>query len=109
MKKRFSIIIGLVVLLTFIISSCMNFNISDVINNDTSKADFSGSESYSHYFNNELSSRKFNNDELVVGYEETGANVNEIILKNFKGATIEKDIRKLNAVLLKLDTDIMDV
>ncbi|POZ92854.1 S8 family serine peptidase [Petrotoga halophila] len=107
MKKRFSIIIGLVVLLTFIISGCMNLNISDVINNDTSETDFSGSESYLPSFK-ELSNRKFNNDELVVGYE-AGANVEEIIAENFKGATIEREIDKLNAVLLKLDTDIMDV
>jgi subtilisin family serine protease len=106
MKKRFSIIIGLVVLLTFIISGCMNLNLSDVINNNTSEADFSGYESYLPPFK-ELSGRKFNNDELVVGCEEN-ADLDEI-LENFNGATIEREIPALNAVLLKLDTDVMDV
>lgn len=107
MKKRYSTIIGLVVLLTFIISGCMNLNTTDVISNDISETDFSNAESYLPSFK-ELSGRKFNNDELVLGYE-AGANVEEIISENFKGATIEKEIPALNAVLLKLDTDVMDV
>jgi len=106
MKKRFSIIIGLVVLLTFIISGCMNLNTTDLVNNDTSETDFSDYGNYIPSFK-ELSGRKFNNDELVVGYEED-ADLNEI-LKNFKEATIEKDIPELNAVLIKLGTNVMDV
>lgn len=106
MKKRYSIIISLVVLLMFIISGCMNLNLTDVINNETSETDFSGYENYVPSFK-ELLNRKFNNDELVVGYKEN-ADLNEI-LKNFKGAYIEKEIPELKAVLLKLDTNVMDV
>ncbi|PNR97734.1 hypothetical protein X929_02190 [Petrotoga olearia DSM 13574] len=81
-------------------------NTTDLVNNDISETDFSGSESYLPSFK-ELSGRKFNNDELIVGYQND-ANLDEI-LKNFKGATVEKEIPELKAVLLKLDTNVMDV
>ncbi|RMA75318.1 subtilase family protein [Petrotoga olearia] len=93
-------------MLTFIISGCMKLNTTDLVNNDISETDFSGSESYLPSFK-ELSGRKFNNDELIVGYQND-ANLDEI-LKNFKGATVEKEIPELKAVLLKLDTNVMDV
>ena len=50
----------------------------------------------------ELQGRRYNNDELVVGYEERGA-IDELLSK-YKGATVEKEIPELNAVLIKLDT-----
>ncbi|WP_146255760.1 S8 family serine peptidase [Petrotoga olearia] len=84
----------------------MKLNTTDLVNNDISETDFSGSESYLPSFK-ELSGRKFNNDELIVGYQND-ANLDEI-LKNFKGATVEKEIPELKAVLLKLDTNVMDV
>ncbi|HHV01242.1 MAG TPA: S8 family serine peptidase [Defluviitoga tunisiensis] len=108
MKKRFSIIFVLVVSLVFIISGCMNLNPasnSGVNDNSTN----SNSPRYNSYIPSfiELQGRRYNNDELVVGYEERGA-IDELLSK-YKGATVEKEIPELNAVLIKLDTRVMDV
>ncbi|PNR97104.1 S8 family serine peptidase [Petrotoga sp. 9PWA.NaAc.5.4] len=115
MKKRFSIIVVLAVSLVFIISGCMNLNaISDYDNNlnDNSVSNLNNSRIYIPTFI-ELQGREYNDNELVVGYEEGKRDeaVKELLskFKDEKGAKVEKEIPELNAVLIKLDTSVMDV
>lgn len=119
MKKRFSIIFVLVVSLIFIISGCMNLNpaSNSGVNDSPTSSNSPGYNSYiptfielqgREYNDNELVvGREYNSDELVVGYEERGA-IDELLSK-YKGATVEKEIPELKAVLIKLDTRLMDV
>lgn len=110
MKKRFSIIIILVVSLIFIISGCMNLNptSNSGVNDSPTSSNSPGYNSYIPTFK-ELQGREYNDNELVVGYEEGKEDALDELLSELKEAKIEKEIPELNAVLIKLDTKVMDV
>ncbi|MGI6477220.1 MAG: hypothetical protein ACOX1K_05890 [Defluviitoga tunisiensis] len=71
MKKRFSIIIILVVSLIFIISGCMNLNptSNSGVNDSPTSSNSPGYNSYIPTFK-ELQGREYKDNELVVGYED---------------------------------------
>ena len=114
MKKRISIIV-LIISLVFVISGCLSLssNTNDEKSNENTTNIFSGHKSFKEPSEREYNSdelvvgREYNSDELVVGYEERGA-IDELLSK-YKGATVEKEIPELKAVLIKLDTRVMDV
>ena len=107
MNKRFSIIVVLVVSLVFIISGCMNLNgpSNDGVNDNSTNSNFPRYNSYIPTFI-ELQGREYNDNELVVGYEEGKEDALDELLRELKGAKIEKEIPELNAVLIKLDMDV---
>ncbi|WP_113074501.1 S8 family serine peptidase [Petrotoga sp. 9PW.55.5.1] len=110
MKKRFSIIVVLVVSLVFIISGCMNLNVpsNDGFNDNSTNSNLSRYNSYIPTFI-ELQGREYNDNELVVGYEEGKEEALDELLSKLKGVEIKEKIPELNAVLIELDTKVMDV
>ena len=105
MNKRFSIIVVLVVSLVFIISGCMNLNgpSNDGVNDNSTNSNFPRYNSYIPTFI-ELQGRKYNDNELVVGYEDESAK--DELLERLKGANIVEEITELKAVLIQLDGDL---
>jgi len=110
MKKRFSIIVVLVVSLIFIISGCMNLNVpsNDGVIDNSTNSNLSRYNSYIPTFI-ELQGREYNNNELVVGYEEGKEEALDELLSELKGAKIKEKIPELKAVLIELDTKVINV
>jgi len=105
MKKRFSIIIILVVSLIFIISGCMNLNptSNSGVNDSPTSSNSPGYNSYIPTFK-ELQGREYKDNELVVGYEDESAK--DELLERLKGANIVEEITELKAVLIQLNGDL---
>ena len=105
MNKRFSIIVVLVVSLVFIISGCMNLNgpSNDGVIDNSTNSNFSRYNSYIPTFI-ELQGREYNDNELVVGYEDESAK--DELLERLKGANIVEEITELKAVLIQLNGDL---
>lgn len=111
MKKRLPLIIVLVLSLVFIIAGCTSTPAKPSDNqgkDDLANVNFSSYANYVPTFG-ELQNRKFNEGELVVGYEKGKKDALNTLLGKLKGATIEKEIPELNAVLIKLNISVMDV
>lgn len=88
----------------------MNLNLTsnDGVNDNSTNSNFPRYNSYIPTFI-ELQGREYKDNELVVGYEEGKEDALDELLSELKEADIKELIPELNAVLIELDTEVMDV